>query len=294
MAEFEHRQVQANGIALHCAIAGPAGAPLIVFLHGFPEFWYAWRAQLRALSDRFLCVACDTRGINLSDKPAARADYDIAALVEDVRQLIAALGHDTAVVVGHDWGGFIAWELAIRHPEVVRRLIIANCAHPDAYKRLIIDSPAQQAASQYTLAFRSERGEALLSHDDFAGFRANILAPGVAAGHLDDADVAAYLAAWRQPGALTAGLNYYRANRLGPAAGGEGPPPAPRRGDAARVTPPTLVMWGEKDPYFSTENIDLLNEYVSNLTLHRFPDNDHWIVHQIPDEVSRLIGDFAA
>jgi len=292
VVDFRERHLAVNGVNLHCVEAGREDAPLIVFLHGFPEFWYAWRHQLRALSDRFHCVACDTRGINLSDKPARVEDYAIDVLVEDVRQLIGALGRDSAVVVGHDWGGFIAWELAVRHPEAVRKLVIVNCAHPDAFARLIIDSPRQREASQYTLAFRSERGEDLLRHDDFAGFRANILAPGRAAGHLDAADEAAYQAAWRQPGALTGGLNYYRANRLGPALEGQSPR-QPRDPAECRVSPPTLVIWGEKAPYFSTENIDLLSDYVSDLTLVRCPDNDHWIVHQIPDRVSALIGDFA-
>src|SRR5690606_23903981 len=124
-----------------------------------------------------------TRGVNLSDKPAALEAYHLDRLVEDAAGLIAALGHESAVVVGHDWGGFIAWMLAIRRPELVERLVIINCAHPHAFERLLREHPGQRQASQYMLAFRSERGEELLSRDDFAGFRHNILEPGLTGGY---------------------------------------------------------------------------------------------------------------
>ena len=131
-------------------------------------------------------------------------------------KLIEQLSDTPAIVIGHDWGGFTAWELALRYPQIVSKLIIVNCAHPDLIKTLVAREPQQQESSKYMLAFRSERGEELLSRDDFAGFRANILQPGLQAGHLNDEDVEMYLIAWHQPGALIGGLNYYRANRSGP------------------------------------------------------------------------------
>ena len=265
----------------------------MLFLHGFPEFWYAWRHQLADLSDSHLCVAPDTRGINLSERPQSLEAYSIAQLVEDARQLIQHFGGGKAIVVGHDWGGFMSWELAIRHPEVIDRLVIINCAHSDIYQRLLIDSEAHRRASQYTVAFRSEAGEALVGRDDFAGFRTHVLEPAVAAGTLDQAGVEAYLAAWRQPGAMTAGLNYYRANRLGPPADG-GPPPKPRGVAATRIDLPTLVIWGEQDPYFALECLDPLPQYCTDLRLERFPNNGHFIVNEIPDQVTALIRGFAA
>jgi len=284
---IEHRRLAANGLNFHLAEAGRGKPQLVVLLHGFPEFWYGWRKQLTALGDEFHAVAPDTRGIGLSDRPAGVEDYRLEHLVADLRGLVHALGHERCVLVGHDWGGFIAWSAAIRHPELIEKLVVVNCAHPAVFDRLMREDAAQRKASEYMLAFRSARGEELLSRDDFAGFRRNILEPGLAAGHLTQADAEAYLEAWRRPGSLTAGLNYYRANKTGPDLAG-------RMIEAdATVRVPTLVLWGERDPYFAPRNLDLLPEYVPDLTLRRWPDRDHWIVHQVPDEISAAIRDFA-
>lgn len=290
MPQILHETVRANGIDFHVATAGDPSRPMILFLHGFPEFWYAWRHQLDALSDSFFCVAPDCRGINASGKPADVGAYEYGVLVDDVAALIACHGREKAFVVGHDWGGFMAWETAIRRPDLVERLVILNCAHPGVMSELIRDPASSQSMrSQYMLAFRSERGEELVSRNDFGGFRANILEPGLAAGHLTEADAAAYLAAWRVPGAITGGLNYYRANRTGPLSGDD----APARPVAqTQVAAPTMVLWGEGDPYFAPENLDRLAEAVPDLRLHRYPDSDHWIVHQRSDEVTALIRAF--
>ncbi|MEC9347006.1 MAG: alpha/beta hydrolase [Pseudomonadota bacterium] len=292
MDAIRHETVQVNGVDLHVASAGDPSSPMILFLHGFPEFWYAWRFQLRDLSDRFFCVAPDCRGINLSGKPAALDAYEYAVLAADVVGLIRHFGRERAVVVGHDWGGFMAWEAAIRHPEAVERLVVLNCAHPGIMSELIHDPASSQSErSRYMLAFRSDRGEELVSRDNFGGFRANILEPGLAAGHLTESDAAAYFAAWNTPGSITGGLNYYRANRTGPVSGDDAPP---RRVADTRVSMPTMVLWGEGDPYFSLENLDRMAEAVPDLRLHRFPACDHWIVHQIPDTVTALVREFAA
>lgn len=282
MTEARHGTAAVNGVELHYAEIG--AGDLVLFLHGFPEFWYAWRHQLADLGRDHHAVAVDTRGINLSSKPADPSAYHLDQLVEDARQLIGHLGHGRATVVGHDWGGFIAWWLAIRHPEAVAGLVAINAAHPGIFSRLLRDSPAQREASRYMEAFRSARGEELLSREDFGAFRANILEPGRKAGHLRPEDEAAYLQAWRRPGALTAGLNYYRANqKIGATLAAD-----------TRVAVPTLVIWGDKDPYFSLENLDSLPDCVADLRVRRYPENDHWIVHQIPGEVNRLIRDFMA
>lgn len=285
---FRHGFADVGGLRLHYAERG--SGPLVLMLHGFPEFWYAWRHPLAVLGERFHAVACDTRGINRSDRPAAVDAYRLEALVGDVAGLVAALGHERATLVGHDWGGFMAWETAIRRPDLVDRLVIVNCQHPELFHDLCATSPEQQAASRYMLAFRSARGEELVARDDFAGLRANILEPGLAAGHLSQADAEAYLALWRDGGSVSAGLNYYRANRTGPA-GAEPPQRRPLAETVVRV--PTLVIWGERDPYFAPSGLDRLPEVATDLTLRRFPDNDHWIIHQRPDEVARLVAAFA-
>jgi len=287
------RAEASGGVTLNVALAGDPGAPMILFLHGFPEFWYAWRRQLADLSDEFLCVAPDTRGYNESDKPAHVAAYHIEHLTADAATLIDHYGGGRAIVVGHDWGGFTAWELALRQPDKVRRLVVVNAGHTHVLRRLWADPESVQSQrSRYMLAFRSPRGEELVSRDDFAGFRANILEPGVAAGFLGEADVAAYLEAWRRPGAIKAGLDYYRANRTGPNQD-RGPVPPPEK--EGRVAVPTLVIWGGRDEYFDTEaNLGALPALVPDLRVEPFPDNDHWIVHQRSDDVSALIRAFAS
>lgn len=293
MNTITHSHINCNNIKLHVAETGKEHNDAILFLHGFPEFWYAWRHPLVALGKHFHCIAPDTRGVNLSDRPTELSAYEIAHLAEDAYQLIDRFSDKPTVVVGHDWGGFTAWELAKRYPEAIRKLVIINAPHGDLIKRLLIDSPAQQAASQYALAFRSERGEELLSRNNFASFRSNILEPGLAAGHLQKTDVEHYLAAWQQPGGLTGGLNYYRANRYGPTQDGDATQ-LPETLQASTIKIPTLVIWGEKDPYFASgEILELLPDYVEDVRIERFRDNDHWIVHQIPDQITALIEEFA-
>jgi pimeloyl-ACP methyl ester carboxylesterase len=284
-----HGTLAVNGLCLHYIEQG-SGAP-ILFLHGFPEYSGAWLDVMARLADRHRTIALDTRGINLSEGPAEIDGYRLDQLAEDVRQAIRALGYEKLTLVGHDWGGFIAWETAIRHPESLDRLVIVNTAHNGVFDGLLRQGGAQAAASKYMLAFRSERGEELLSRNDFAGFRRELIEPRRSTGSLAPAREAEYLALWHRRESLTAGLNYYRANKSGPPSGDD-PPPRVLADTIVRV--PTLVIWGDRDMYFTPENLDLLPAVVPDLTLRRYPENDHWIVHQRPDEVAELIAAFAA
>ena len=270
---IRHEFADVNGVRIHYAIARPAnqetgertgkaratGTKLIIFLHGFPEFWYAWRKQLDEFGRDFIAVAPDMRGYNLSSKPAAVEEYDIGKLVGDVRALVeylAARQHLRAarcVLVGHDWGGIVAWATAMACPEIVERLVIVNAPHPKIFERELRDNPKQREASQYMVVFRSPQAEAMLSADNFAMLQKTILDDGIRQGYFSEADRQAYLEAWSQPGALTGGLNYYRAAKLGPPGGGG---PAGGGLDAFKtkhpvasfeVTMPTLVIWGEQD-----------------------------------------------
>lgn len=291
MAAIEHTNIKANSITFHCATAGDPARPMLLFLHGFPEFWYAWRHQLTALSDQFFCVAPDTRGINRSEKPLDVDEYVLAELVADAVGLIEAFGKESATVIGHDWGGFAAWETAIRRPDVVDRLVILNCAHPGVMsEELHRKGSAQQKRSQYMLLFRSDQAEGLLAADNFAGFRTNILEPQIAAGNMTEADAEAYVEAWSVDGALTSGLNYYRANRSGPPSGDDA---EPRKVADTRIAVPTMVIWGKRDPYFSPQCLKRMPEAVPDLRMEKFSGADHWIVHQKPKEVTALIRDFA-
>jgi len=286
---MDHAYAEVNGIRLHYVTEGRG--PLVLFVHGFPEFWYAWRSQLREFGRDHQAVALDMRGYNLSAKPADLAQYRVPHLVEDLRGLAAHLGHERFVLVGHDWGGVVAWAVAIAHPERLQRLVIINAPHPAIFDREIRENPAQQTASRYMLTFRSAEAEAILAANDYARL-VEILSRDLG-DRFTAADRAAYLEAWSQPGALTGGLNYYRAAGVGPPAG-DGAPARSFGGDVARMTVrvPTLVIWGEQDRALLTGNLDGLERFVPDLTIERIPDGSHWVVHQHPERVNRLIRDF--
>jgi len=309
---IRHEFADVNGVRIHYAIARPANeesavpipqaragdAKLIIFLHGFPEFWYAWRKQLEEFGRDFIAVAPDMRGYNLSSKPAAVEEYDIGKLVGDVRALVehlAAVHHRRAVkcfLVGHDWGGIVAWATAMACPEVVERLVIINAPHPKIFERELRENPKQQEASQYMLVFRSPQAEAMMSANNFALMQETILGEGMRQGHISEADRKAYVEAWSQPGALTGGLNYYRAAEVGPAPGGHDAFKMKYPTASFEVKAPTLVIWGEKDPYLLTDNLDGLEQYVPKLTVERIPDATHWVVHEKPARVNQLIRNF--
>ncbi|MCH8113151.1 MAG: alpha/beta hydrolase [Proteobacteria bacterium] len=289
--KFEHAYADLDGVRLHYARAGEG--ELVVFVHGFPEFWYAWKNQLAEFSRDHLAVAYDTRGINLSSKPEGVSDYAPKHLIADLKGLIAHLGHQLAVVVGHDWGGVGAWAFALAHPDMVAKLVIINAPHPGVFTRLLREDRAQQKASGYMLKYRSAEAEDYLLGDGCAELRKSILDPGRAQGYFDDQDAAQYLAAWTQPGAMTAALNYYRAMRMTPPHKDGTPAQAPGI-DPARLTVrvPTLVVWGMKDRFLLPQNLDGLEDYVPDLRVHRSAEGSHWVIHECPDEVNRTLRAF--
>lgn len=306
---LRHEFADVNGVRIHYVIARPlektaergaraADTKLIIFLHGFPEFWYAWRKQLEEFGRDFIAVAPDMRGYNLSSKPAAIEEYDIAKLVGDVRGLVehlAAAHHlreAKGFLVGHDWGGIVAWATAMACPEIVERLVIVNAPHPKIFERELRENPKQQEASQYMLVFRSPQAETMMSANNFALMQETILGEGMRQGHISEADRKAYVEAWSQPGALTGGLNYYRAAEVGPAAGGHDAFKTKHPTASFEVKAPTLVIWGQKDPYLLTDNLNGLDRYVPKLTVERIPDATHWVVHEKPARVNSLIRNF--
>src|SRR5438132_709182 len=237
---MDHAYADVNGVRLHYVTVGRG--PLVMFLHGFPEFWYAWTAQLADFGRDHRAVAPDMRGYNLSSKPTDLAAYAMKHLVADVRALAEHLGAKTFILVGHDWGGVVAWAFAITHPERLEKLVIVNAPHPAVFERELRENPAQQEASRYMLTFRSAQAEQILAADDYARMLAMFTRVGA---WFSDEDRAQYVAAWSQPGALTGGLNYYRAAGVGPP-GAEGVPARSFGGEPARLTltVPTLVIRG--------------------------------------------------
>jgi pimeloyl-ACP methyl ester carboxylesterase len=294
---LEHEFAEVNGVRLHYVMAGKG--KLVMFVHGFPEFWYEWKNQLTEFGRNFRVVAPDQRGYNLSSKLSQVEAYAIPLLVEDLQQLREHMGARRFVLVGHDWGGVVAWFYALYHPENLEKLVIINAPHPAVFARQLAENPEQQKASQYMLLFRSPQAEETLSANNFAALQAGVLAPGLAQGYFNEEDRKAYLDAWSQPGALTGGLNYYRAARVGPSASDITPagdvffpPPLPPGLSSFEVRVPTLVIWGEKDPFLLPANLDGLEDLVPDLTIKRVPDAGHWIVHEKPDLVNATIRDF--
>ncbi len=258
--------------------------PLVVLLHGFPEFWYSWRLQIPALAAAgFRVVAPDLRGYNLSSRPADVAAYSVDLLARDVCDLIAERGEDSAMVAGHDWGGVIAWALAATHPDAVQRLAILNAPHPQRYLRAL-PRPSQLARSSYVFFFQLPRlPERVLTRQRFAALRFGF-ENDARLGAFSAADIERYVETWSRPGALTPMLNYYRA--------------AVRRPPRPRVTSrpiscPTLVIWGDKDRYLDRSLADPLERFVPALSeVIHLPGASHWLQHDEPDEVNRLLVEF--
>jgi len=286
---FEHRYADVNDIRLHYVTAGKG--KLIVFLHGFPEFWYEWMNQLTEFGRDYQAVAPDMRGFNLSSKPPEVEQYRMKYLIGDVRTLAEHLGCKRFILVAHDWGGGVAWPFAMRHPDYLEKLVIINAPHPVTFLRELRDNPAQQKASQYILVHRTPEAERILAKDNYAVLVSSLLKDGVKQGYFSEEDKRAYVVAWSQPGALTGGLNYYRAAHLGSFAG-ESDDILSADPSLFTVKVPTLVIWGEKDRYLLTGNLEGLERYVPNLTIKRIPDGSHWVIHEKPALVNSYIREF--
>jgi pimeloyl-ACP methyl ester carboxylesterase len=261
----------------------------MLFLHGFPEFWAAWRKPMAYFAARgWLAVAPDLRGYNLSDKPGEVAAYKAKHLVGDVLALAAHYARDRFVLVAHDWGGAVAWAVAIAQPLRLSRLVMINSPHPYVFWRELCRNPAQQKASEYMNLFRLPKAERVLSENGYARLLG-------AFTHLPEAWRRELVEAWSQPGALTGGLNYYRASPLyPPTADDPGPKKLRFEPKDFMVRVPTLVLWGERDTALLTGCVEGLGECVPELKLVRVPDASHWIVHEKPDLVCGEIERFVA
>jgi pimeloyl-ACP methyl ester carboxylesterase len=277
-----HRYAVVNGVRLHYVEAGDG--PLVVLLHGFPEFWYSWHRQIPFLAAAgFRVLAPDLRGYNESDKPAGVASYRIEVLTADVAGLIAHAGYDKAHVVGHDWGGAIAWALAMRNPEVVDRLVVLNAPHPAAFIREL-GTLEQKLRSWYVLFFQLPGlPELLLRANNYSFLDRVLLRQPVHAGAFSADDVRLYKQALSRPGALTAALNYYRAVFRH------------RRAARSQIRPiaaPTLLLWGERDRYLGLRLTEGLQPWVPHLRVERFHDASHWVQDDVADKVNRALAAF--
>ena len=283
---LERQWVDGAGVRLHVRAAGPDDGPLVVLLHGFPEFWYGWRHQIPALAEAGCRVVVpDQRGYNRSGAPRAVAAYDLDRLADDVCALIEAAGRDRASVAGHDWGAMVGWHLAHTHPERLRRLAILNVPHPLVFRRALRSSPAQLLRSTYALFFQVPAlPEWLLERNNGQGLAA-LLRWSSHPDTFDEADLALYRRAWRRPGRLRGMLNWYRA--------------AARRAlrtapSSAPIDVPTLVVWGAQDVALHRRMAAPSAAMCTDGHLEVLDDATHWVQHDAPATVNRLLRDHLA
>jgi pimeloyl-ACP methyl ester carboxylesterase len=281
-----------NGTRLHYASAGRSGRPLVVFLHGFPEYWGAWEEILPLFAADYHAVAPDLRGYNLSSQPREPSAYRLRTVVEDLVQLVVELGYERATFVGHDWGGSAAWRLASTYPESVQRLVILNAPHPNALARELSRNPAQQAASRHVSWLRTPGMEDTLSADGFARLKDWLHAmPRPGHAWVTAQRLQRYIEVWRR--GLTGALNYYRVSPLHPAPESSEQTSALRiKEEDFRVPVPTLVLWGMRDESMVPELLDGMKPWVPDLVIERFAAATHWIHHEEPARVARCVRDF--
>jgi pimeloyl-ACP methyl ester carboxylesterase len=276
-----------DGIELSCRASGPVGAPVLVFLHGFPEAAFVWDELLEHFGDRYRCVAPNLRGYERSSAPTEVSAYRAKHLVGDIAALIDSLGGRVAALIAHDWGGALAWSLAAQRPEAMARLVIINSPHPATFLRELRTNPAQQAASAYMNFLVRPDAEALLAANDFARLwpffthmgAADASRPG--GGWLSESVRDRYRAVWRA--GLSGGCNYYRASPLRPPTGPDDAVLKVEFAPAAVTSRvPTLVIWAEDDIALPVALLDGLEEFAPDLRIVRVPGATHWIVHEQP------------
>jgi epoxide hydrolase 4 len=287
---YFHRRIDVGEVTLHVAEARPANVgagdvpkdvPLVVFLHGFPEFWWSWRDQLNAFAAAgYWAVAPDMRGYNESDKPEGVGSYELENLADDVAGLIRALGREKAMVVGHDWGAVVAWGFAMQHPDLLERLAILNVPHPLVMLDNLRGSPVQMLKSWYVFFFQLPvLPEKLVSRKDFAFTRRTFQVDG-----FDNETIEHYIDALRVPKALTSAINYYRASIRRAAKG--------RLPIIREIEQKVLVIWGDKDRYLRKEMAEPPKKMVPNARVVHLPDASHWVQNAATQEVNRLLLEF--
>jgi pimeloyl-ACP methyl ester carboxylesterase len=282
-----------TGVTLKVAQGGPAAGEPIILLHGFPESHRTWRHVAPALAEEYRVLAPDQRGFGASDKPKGVDQYRADETVADLLALADAYGIERFTLVGHDWGGAVAWAAALKHADRLNRLVIVNAPHPWIFQRSVIDDREQRAASQYIRAFQSPMMEKTIDAMGLDAFYEKSFS-----GHVDLAKIPAeerdaYLDDWKREGALTAMLNWYRATKIVVPAMDEGEPrPAWTRAPFPRVTVPTLVVWGMKDKALLPLQLDGLNVQVNDLEIVRIEDAGHFVTWERPEPVVAAIRAF--
>lgn len=277
----------APGIRLHAKVCGPENAPTLLFVHGFPEFWFTWRKQLPAFARDFRCVAIDLRGFNLSSQPLDVPSYKANLLIADLCAVIAALGAPVEAVIAHDWGGAVAWGLAAQHPELMKKFAVLNSPHAMLFANALAHDREQIAASEYMNWLRRPGSEDALATDDFRRIFDMLDA-------MSEDERAQYRACWRR--GLTGGCNYYRVSPLHPdtadTIGRAAAVAAALKPEQFRVSVPTQIIWGTGDRALRPSLIEGIEAYVPDLRLHRIEGAGHWLARERADEVNAVLRQF--
>jgi pimeloyl-ACP methyl ester carboxylesterase len=274
--------IQTNNIQLHYVSQGQG--KLMLFLHGFPEFWYSWRHQIPEFSQQYKVVALDLRGYNESDKPTESEAYSMTELMKDIEGVIKGLGHDNCILVGHDWGGAIAWSFAYNYPNMVEKLIVLNLPHPAKFSQGL-KTFQQLFKSWYVFFFQIPfLPEWLIQLNDYKIIETALAGMAIDKTAFSQADLEAYKDAAAKRGALTAMINYYRStfqeflNQS--------------NDDWIILETPTLMIWGENDTALGKELTYGTEEFVRDLTIKYIPNCSHWVQQERPELVNQYIWEF--
>ena len=287
------RVALSTGVTLNVALAGDPQNPAAILLHGFPESHRTWREVAPRLQDRFFLVMPDQRGFAGSDLPQDVDAYKTDTLIDDIFALAEALGIEDFALVGHDWGGAIAWGAALRGDPRLTRLAIVNAPHPVVFQKSLIESAEQRAASQYITAFRAPGFETMVGAKGFDWFFDTTFSRHVDITKVAPSERAQYIADWSQPGAFNAMLNWYRASKvIVPPSGAAAPAPDWLLRAFPRVKVPTLVIWGMKDTALLPLQLDGLDELVDDLHIVRLPDAGHFAPWEAGEQVAGALEPF--
>lgn len=292
MTEFR-RVGLSTGVTLNVAVAGPEDAPPVILLHGFPESHRTWRGVAPLLEDSFRLIMPDQRGFAGSDRPLDVDEYETDKLIGDIFALAEALGVERFALVGHDWGGAIAWPAAMRNDPRLTKLAIINAPHPLIFQKSLIEDADQRAASQYISWFRVPGAEKAIEAMGFEAFFQKTFMSHVELASVSEEEKQQYIAEWSQPGGMLPMLNWYRATKLiVPPPGATVAVPDFLLRAFPKIHVPTLVVWGMKDPALLPLQLEGLEALVDDLTVVKLPDAGHFAPWEAPDEVASALRDF--
>ncbi|HAC65251.1 MAG TPA: epoxide hydrolase [Cyanothece sp. UBA12306] len=281
VSNLNHNYIQTNGIKLHYVSQGEGS--LMLMLHGFPEFWYSWRHQIVKFSENYCVVAPDLRGYNDSDKPQGKQCYQVTQLIQDIRGIITGLGYKKCILVGHDWGGALAWHFADQYPEMLDQLIVLNIPHPAKFSQGLF-TPQQLMRSWYIFFFQIPYlPEFWCRWNDYQMIASAFTKMAIDSSAFSSRDIQAYREAAAKPGALTAAINYYRCIFRGL---------FNSQKSWRKIAVPTLMIWGENDTALGKELTYGTADYVENFTIKYIPNCSHWVQQEKPQLVNQYISDF--